>query len=163
MNTILAQYPLPLSGVHGPAHWARVFENGGVLAEMTGADPEVVALFAVLHDSRRFDEGQCFGHGPRAAEFAITLRGSHIHLDDERFELLHEACARHTDGATEADITVQTCWDADRLDLLRVWIDPDPARMCTDAARNPKILDWACRRAKHGFRPAICDEWLADS
>jgi uncharacterized protein len=161
MQTILAQYPLPLHGVHGPAHWARVYENGGMLAEKTGADLEVVRLFAVLHDSRRFDEGTCFGHGPRAAAFAETLRGTHLHLDDERFALLHEAIARHTDGATEADVTVQTCWDADRLDLRRVWIDPDPARMCTDAARDPKLLAWACRRARRNVRPAICDAWLA--
>jgi uncharacterized protein len=162
MTTILAQYPLPFSGVHGPAHWARVYENGEVLAEKTGADAEVVALFAVLHDSRRFDEGECYGHGPRAAEFANTLRGKHIHLDDDRFELLHEAIHDHTNGGTEADVTVQTCWDADRLDLLRVWIDPDPDRLCTAAARDPQILDWACQRARQGFRAAICDAWLAD-
>jgi uncharacterized protein len=161
MQTILAQYPLPLHGVHGPAHWARVLENGQVLAAKAGADREVVQLFAVLHDSRRFDEGECFGHGPRAAEFAVTLRGTHIHLDDERFDLLIDACGRHTEGETEADVTVQTCWDADRLDLLRVWIEPDPARMCTPAAQDPEMLRWACDRARRNHRPSICDAWLA--
>jgi uncharacterized protein len=163
MHTILAHYPLPLDGVHGPAHWARVHENGALLAGKTGADPEVVRLFAVLHDSRRFDEGECFGHGPRAAEFAATLRGTHIHLDDDRFDLLYDACRRHTEGETEADVTVQTCWDADRLDLLRVWIEPDPLRMCTAAAKDPQMLKWAGQRARQNYRPAICDVWLAGS
>lgn len=162
IRAILAQYPLPLEGVHGLAHWGRVYENGGILAERTGADPELVALFAVLHDSRRLDEGECFDHGPRAAEFAVSLRGTLLHLDDDRFELLHEAIARHTEGATEGDVTVQTCWDADRLDLLRVWIEPDPDRMCTAAAKDPRILHWACRRAREKYRPAICEAWFDD-
>jgi len=161
IKTILTAYPLPVSGVHGPGHWARVLENGSHLAELTGADMEVVQLFAVLHDSRRTSEGECYEHGQEAADFARTLRDTHIHLDDNRFELLYEACARHTDGETDADITVQTCWDADRLDLARVWIIPDPSRLCTEPARDPALMDWANKRAKADFRPAILDEWLA--
>ncbi len=160
INSILTSYALPDSGVHGPAHWARVLENGAHLAKLTGADLEIVQLFAVLHDSRRFDEGECRDHGPRAANFAQSLRGSHIHLDDHRFALLHDACARHTDGETEADITVQTCWDADRLDLGRVWIIPDPVKLCTEPARDPALIEWATRRAQEGIRPGVLDDWL---
>jgi len=162
MRTILAQYPLPLNGVHGPAHWARVYENGMHLAGITGADPKVVQLFAVLHDSRRFDEGECFEHGSRAASFATTLRGTHIHLDDDQFRLLCEACERHTTGARKGDITLQTCWDADRLDLARVWIMPDPDRLCTEPAQDSKLIAWATERAKSGYRSAILDTWLAE-
>ena len=57
------------------------------------------------------------GHGQRGAELAAELRGTLFDLPDADFELLYEACARHTDGLTDADITIQTCWDADRLDL----------------------------------------------
>jgi uncharacterized protein len=162
MRTILAQYPLPLNGVHGPAHWARVYENGLQLAAITGADPEVVQLFAVLHDSRRFDEGECLEHGSRAAHFAVTLRGTHIHLNDDRFRLLCEACERHTTGARKGDITLQTCWDADRLDLARVWITPDPERLCTEPAQDSQRIAWATKRAKGGFKPTILHTWLAE-
>jgi uncharacterized protein len=31
----------------------------------------------------------------------------------------------HSEGAVHADPTVQTCWDADRLDLGRVGVMPD--------------------------------------
>jgi hypothetical protein len=34
------------------------------------------------------------------AELARSLRGSLVHLDDRRFELLFEACQLHTDGLT---------------------------------------------------------------
>ena len=44
-------------------------------------------------------------------------------------------------GQTEADITIQTCWDADRLDLGRVWIIPDPDRLCTEPARDPALIE----------------------
>jgi uncharacterized protein len=160
MRTILAGFPLGISSVHDPAHWARVQENGLNLAELTGADPEIVRLFAILHDSRRTHDGEDYDHGSDAADFARSLRGTHIHLDDDKFELLYEACANHTNGEIEADITVQTCWDADRLDLGRVWIIPEPGRLCTEPARDPKLIAWATQRAKDGFRPAILDEWL---
>lgn len=162
IQNILSSYPLPITGVHGPAHWARVLENGLHLAGLTGADPEIVRLFAILHDSRRTNEGEDYDHGPDAADFARTLRGTLIHLEDDKFELLYEACANHTNGETEADITVQTCWDADRLDLGRVWIIPDPVLLCTEQARDPKLIDWATQRAKTGFRSSILQEWLED-
>ena len=162
IKTILSSYPLEISGVHGPAHWARVLENGTHLAGLTGADLEVVQLFAILHDSCRTGEGEDFDHGPAAADFARTLRGTHIHLDDDPFELLFEACANHTNGETEADITIQTCWDSDRLDLGRVWITPEPGKLCTGPARDPKLIAWATKRAKSNYRPAILDEWLDD-
>jgi uncharacterized protein len=60
----------------------------------------------------------------------------------------------------DADITIQTCWDADRLDLGRVGTTPDPARLCTAAARDPEMLRWADRRSSDGFVPRIVhQEW----
>jgi uncharacterized protein len=52
----------------------------------------------------------------------------------------------YTHGGTEGDITVQTCCDADRLDLGRVVV-PDPARLCTSAARDPDMIEWAYWRS----------------
>ena len=131
-------------------HWARVHENGVRLAGATGADAEVVALFALFHDSRRVNEYNDDGHGQRGGDFARTLRGTLVHLDDERFELLYEACYLHTDGFTEGDPTLQACWDADRLDLGRVGITPRPERLCTDAAR--KLLRLGRRPGRRAVR-----------
>ena len=124
IRTIRAQYTLPWHGVHGIPHWARVRETGLRLAIETDANPAIVELFAVLHDARRRNEGVDPGHGQRGADFAATFRGTLIHLSDPDFALLHTACADHTKGSTQADITIQTCWDADRLDLGRVGITP---------------------------------------
>lgn len=155
---VLADYQLPLYSDHGVIHWARVLENGLRIADATGADRDVVTLFALLHDSRRVNESTDHGHGARAAEFARALRGDLIHLDDDRFELLYEACYTHTDGLTAGDPTLQACWDADRLDLGRVGITPHPKRLCTDAARA--LLPWAHDRATRFITPtAVLKSW----
>jgi uncharacterized protein len=151
MDEILLEYALPVRGAHGVVHWARVLENGLRIAEVNGADREVVTLFALFHDSRRINESQDDRHGQRGGDFARSLRGSLIHLDDNRFELLYEACRLHTDGLKSDDATLAACWDADRLDLGRVGITPEPKRLCTDAAR--KLLRWADKRALAEYEP----------
>jgi uncharacterized protein len=140
-------FALRVSGIHGLAHWMRVRANGLRLAEQTGADPQVVELFAFLHDSQRLNDGRDPQHGARAAEFASTLRGTLLTLPDEEFELLRYACEYHTNGLTEAHVTVQTCWDADRLDLGRIGIRPDPRYLCTTAAREAAMIEWAVRQS----------------
>jgi len=107
-----------------------------LLATRTGADVVVVSLFALFHDSRRVNECNDPGHGRRGAVYAASLRGSAFDLTDERFDLLHEACAGHTDEAYHKNATIGTCWDADRLDLGRVGIVPDPEFMSTSFGKE---------------------------
>jgi uncharacterized protein len=160
LGVILDQYSLPLDGYHGVAHWARVLENGRRLAPETGARIEVVSLFAVLHDSRRQNEGGDPQHGPRAAALALKIRGIAFDLPDHEFALLHRACEGHTHERTHPDATIQTCWDADRLDLGRVGVMPHPSRLCTDVAKRPEVLKWADGRACFGVVPALVqEEW----
>jgi uncharacterized protein len=160
---ILEDYELPWHGHHGVGHWARVLENGLRLAKETGANVEVVQLFAIFHDSRRVNEGYDDGHGQRGAELAVELRGEWFALSDREFDLLYRACAGHTEGETEADITIQTCWDADRLDLGRVGIVPAPQKLCTASAKTPNILKWADGRAAFEVVPELVkDEWGID-
>lgn len=142
IGVIRKEFVLPLDGTHhGASHWARVRDNGLRLARLTGANPEVVELFAFLHDSKRLYDGPDPGHGRRAAEFARTLRGSLITLSDEDFECLVFACEYHSDGLTEADITVQTCWDADRLDLGRIGVKPEDRNLCTSVAKELAMIE----------------------
>jgi uncharacterized protein len=145
---IRKEYVLSWNGIHGISHWTRVHENGLRLAKLTGADPHIVELFAYLHDSKRTNDRRDPGHGQRAALFARALQGSVIRLSDEDLERLVYACAYHTDGLIEADVTVQTCWDADRLDLGRVGIQPRARYLCTSAARNAEMIEWALARSR---------------
>src|SRR5262249_19439741 len=105
LSTILADYALPWDGDHGVAHWARVLENGLRLAGETGANVEVVQLFAILHDARRVNEGSDPDHGPRAAAYALELRGLLFDLSDSAFRLRHRACAGHTPTSVPTPIS----------------------------------------------------------
>jgi uncharacterized protein len=104
----------------------------------------------MLHDACPRSDGGDAEHGARAAILATTIRPPHIHLDDEGFELLSEACYHHTRCRHHRDIAVRTRWDADRLDLGRVGIVPDPRHVCTEFARQPEVIDWAYRRSLSG-------------
>lgn len=147
LSAIRAQFALDWYGDHGIRHWERVRENGLRLAETIGANTKVVELFAYLHDSRREHEVGDPDHGARAATYLQTLGGNYLDVTDEELELLAYACRHHSDGLQDAHATVQTCWDADRLDLGRVGIRPNPEYLCTAAAREPEILEWAYRRS----------------
>jgi len=106
------------------------------------ADTLVVALFALLHDARRFDEGYDPAHGPRAAALAGKLaRSGILLLDPERQSLLRRACARHTHAKQANEPTLGACWDADRLDLRRLQLEIDPNRMFHSAEDIRTIID----------------------
>lgn len=124
------------SRLHGPAHWARVASFGAQLSRETpGADPHVVSIFAALHDTQRYTDGHDPDHGRRAAETALDLRGILFEATDEQIELLVEAIARHVDGLITEEPTIGVCWDADRLDLPRCGIKPEPTYLSTKAAK----------------------------
>jgi uncharacterized protein len=124
-----------LDDIHGLKHWEHVEQFGIELCKHTGANLLVVRLFAYLHDSMRMSNGIDKDHGLRSALFAQQLRFTSSllsQLTDEEFKDLYTACELHNYIQSVGDkITVNTCFDADRLDLFRVGILPDPNRMAT--------------------------------
>lgn len=133
---VMAHFRCESSSIHGPSHWERVLANGLEIAKSNGADCGLVSLFAYLHDSCRLLDFGDFDHGRRAAMLVKELQGVFFALDEPRLALLAEACAKHADGLTSEDPTLGACWDADRLDLGRVGIDPDPHFMSTERGRE---------------------------
>ena len=117
-----------------------------LLAGMESANLSIVELFCMLHDTQRRNERRDPSHGRRAARYAKSLRGVWFDLSDKEMDLLTEALKYHSDGYTEADITVQVCWDADRLDLGRVGFKPAPHRLCTASAKSVYVLEAAYQR-----------------
>lgn len=148
------RFRLDWKGIHGASHWSRVRQSGLILAERIGpqVNVRVVELFAFLHDTCRHNDGYDPKHGSRAAESISELAEDLPVLSVEEQKLLAYACTHHSDGLREAEVTVQVCWDADRLDLGRVGHVPDPERLCTPAARDAKLIDWAYNRSRQGWR-----------
>lgn len=145
---VIGTFPMGRESIHGPAHWNRVIENARRIREETGADIRILELFALFHDSLRRNDVLDPGHGKRGAEYAGKFRDEGwFELEDEAFQVLFKACEEHTDGSTCGDPTIITCWDADRLDLWRCGIIPDPDRMCTATARRKDVIDWAMKRS----------------
>lgn len=116
------------SPIHGINHWKTVERNAHYLANFNDADREVLSYFAYFHDCMRENEYIDRGHGPRAAAFAKRYRDL-IPLNDIQFKQLTDACKGHTYGERPECITINTCWDADRLDLPRVGVRPDSNRL----------------------------------
>lgn len=162
IGVILDGYALNPLGVHGIAHWARVLENGRSIAAVTGADVEVVELFALFHDSRRINETYDPGHGGRGGQLARELCGSAFRIDAQRLDLLTTACDGHTDLRSHSDVTIATCWDADRLDLGRCSTEPEPSRLAILFDRVDETTSTNLVRTAHG-RAAfhVAPDWVA--
>ena len=155
LTTIRARSTGIGSHIHGELHWRTVGANGLWLAEpLEGPIRYVIFLFALLHDSMRENDGRDPEHGPRAAAFAAELHAEGLlGTTPAQLETLRYACFEHTNGLVSADPTVGACWDADRLDLPRVWIEPDPALLSTARAHEgppdlAELPDWPALYAR---------------
>jgi hypothetical protein len=103
------------------------------------ADGEIVRLFALFHDSCRHDEYADPGHGPRGAQLAIDFRLFHLlKIPNIQYpiSLPHSPCRIHNGAPPQSNPTLAVCLDADRLDLGRVGITPDPQLLSTTTARE---------------------------
>ncbi len=155
---ILSQFALDPNGLHGLPHWARVLENALCLARETDVNPEILELFAILHDSRRISDGEDRDHGLRSGDFALHCRDQGCVLNDEDFLRLHMAIVGHTKCCSDpGDETIRICWDAERLDLPRLGLTPRANTMHTEAAQNPALVEWAGKRSRHGHVPKLVE------
>lgn len=142
VKRILDQYALKPYGSHGLLHWVRVHESGIKIASSSGADKDVVAYFALLHDSRRLNESRDPQHGPRGAALAQLLHEEGlVDLNPAQLQDLLTAIEHHNSHDRVEDmagdsITIGTCWDADRLDLPRVGTTVNPKYLYTQEAKR---------------------------
>jgi uncharacterized protein len=144
VNAVLERSTGKDSSIHGESHWQRVAAAGlALLPETSDADPALVFLFALFHDSMRFNDNHDPLHGSRGTALARELRGEAFDLKDAEMGLLGFACEEHTNGGVGSDPTVGVCWDADRLNLWRVGRRPDPRLLSTEAARSGERILWA--------------------
>ena len=150
LKAVLKQFKVDRQGVHGPGHWARVRYHALMIGRATEADLLVVELFAFLHDSKRLNEYKDPEHGSRAASYAKELSGTYFKLSDEQLEKLCHAMTFHSDGGIHADATIQTCWDADRLDLGRVGKKPKAQYLSKEGAKHiDSAYRWSLQSDPH--------------
>lgn len=146
LDEIKQQFRINWHGVHGTNHWARVLNHGLTIGEALNADLLIIELFAFLHDSQRENEHVDTLHGARAADYAASLNKVYFELSFKQLDTLCHAIHFHSDGLIHDDSTIQTCWDADRLDLSRVGIKPDAKYLSATAVgrlNNPTLMSRA--------------------
>lgn len=143
------EFALDWQGIHGANHWARVLHHGKNIAQIRKADLLVVELFGFLHDSCRLNDGRDPDHGKRAAEFAHGVHGDYFQLQPMQLDHLCYALQNHSGGEVSTNATIQTCWDADRLDLGRVGIYPSAQYLSQEAALFIDLAhDWSVQIPK---------------
>ena len=161
ISIALDVFNLSHAGDHGILHWARVVENGRVLADRLGISRTLTDIFGILHDARRINEYTDRDHGIRSGALVRQLSNDGVLvLADKGVRELEFACCFHSTGRRDGPLLAQVCWDADRLDLGRVGIEPNRERLCTGAAKSSEIFDWACKRGMDcAVSNIILDEW----
>jgi len=145
------------STVHGEAHWRAVaWTYLDLVPLVPGADAEVGLLFGLCHDAMREHDGHDPDHGPRAAAMVRTLAAEGLlALESDRLRTLARAIENHTGGPPTSHPTIGLCQDADRLNLWRCSVRPDPRFLSTVAAREP------ARIALHQSLPGQHESWAA--
>jgi len=142
------QFKLDLHGDHGTFHWEQVEKIGQHLEKhYPSVDLEIISLFAYLHDSKVENEYHDPYHGKRAAKFVRELYSKGVlKVFQSQYKKLEFACLHHSDPKKVSDdITVQICWDSDRLDLWRVGVIPDPQYLNTRIGKQKDTIEWALR------------------
>jgi len=136
------QFILDEYSIHGVVHWESVYENGIAIGKSVGADLDVIKHFAIFHDCKREDDDQDPFHGDRACEFISTIRNQ-IKLSDRQFNNLLFAIKYHSfgdvfdinDDSGLSEKTYASCWDADRLELIRCGTIPKLRLMSTSIGK----------------------------
>lgn len=124
-----------LGDTHGLSHWQRVERNGALLATPK-VNMTVVRLFAYLHDKCRIDNDRDIQHGARVVQTLCEIKHTLLKdITEDEFYMLSKACELHATALKTGNLTIDTCFDADRLDLERVGIIPDPNRMATEKGK----------------------------
>ena len=145
LKDIVSRFRLDINGDHGLNHWRRVGMISEYLAKETEADKDILTLFSVLHDSCREGEFIDIDHGLRAAEYVDNLfkRGL-LSINQDQLEKLKHACKYHNSHEAKSDdITIQICWDSDRLDLVRIGEEPNHEYLYTSLAKQKEAISFA--------------------
>lgn len=117
-------------------HAKRIINFGRYLAKQNGANMNVVILFAALHDSEKKDT-----NNPEHGAMAAKKIGDFYHylfynLSSQEKESVKKACELHSTEIKTGDVTIDTCIDANRLEIGRYGIEYDIEKFATEEGRK---------------------------
>jgi len=140
-QAVYGNLKISIDSIHGYNHWKSVEKIGHYIADRNGADKSVVSAFAFLHDIGRERESEEPRHGEKSME--LVKKSFNLELSTDQQEKLLFAISEHDKSdAKSDDITIQTCWDADRLDLPRVYILPDRELLYTEVGKSQETFEY---------------------
>jgi uncharacterized protein len=125
-----------IKGIHGIQHWISVRNYGLKIANTNRANKEIIQLFAWFHDIGRVANKGDYQHGSRSVEIMDSIYKKLFYIGADEYEVLRFAIKYHTDTIHYSNITVGTCWDADRLDLCRIGRIIDPSLLNSEEAKR---------------------------
>ncbi len=160
------------SVLHGVAHWSRVHRYGLLLAEslrLTETQKLAIVLFAWTHDMARINDGGGNQHSIDGAEYVRHITDTLFSdFPDPVLHVVQNAIRYHSDGMNAEEALYELpilqesewsreqllniigcCWDADRLDLLRLGMMPLDHKMSTPYWKD--VLPLAARLNKMTF------------
>lgn len=127
---------------HGVAHSNRVAAIGHYLCTINKekgfvVEEDVVIWFAYLHDICRVSDSKDEMHPSKGYAYVNMIRDTWLrHLSDHQFFLLSEAILNHHKIIKYGELTIDTCFDADRLDVARFGVCVSLNRLATDEAKQ---------------------------
>jgi uncharacterized protein len=162
LQKILKEYNLDLNrSNHGFGHWTRVLENGLIIADMNNANKKVIITFSFFHDLARISEEKDSEHGMYGAELLKKYKNE-LRLNKVEFADCYEACENHSTIIHHENKDIATCWDADRLDLMRNGIYPLPEKLNTYVAKQSGIIVLCNKKAIQETIPEWASELMSD-
>ena len=130
-----------LTWEHGFLHSKYVEAFGLLMVEEYAkeniiVDKDVVQWFAYLHDIMNNGINND-NHGEKAANYIDEVRNIYLQdLSESQIEKLKKACALHSTTIATGDITIDVCFDADRLDSPKFDRVTDPEKMATRIGKD---------------------------
>lgn len=120
--------------IHGLDHLRNVGYLSGKFAAELGISLETAIIGGFLHDCARSDDSDDAFHAEKSALLARKLiKKNYSNIDEE---LVYKTILFHSGGKT-TDNHIQGCvWDADRLDLIRLGIQPKKELLSTEPGKR---------------------------
>jgi uncharacterized protein len=162
LKSIIEEYSLNLlSGMNGLNHWSRVLENALLLSEYNNANKNIIIAFSLFHKIKRNNEEHDQNEGIKSAEF-LRYYEDQLNLTEEEFDETYLACKNISEYMFHENKNISTCWDAERLDLMRTGLYPKESNMNSDYAKNAGIITWSVKRALNNHISDWVYEMLED-